>query len=137
MQNPVTKYLVFDENVKDNGQDPLLTSLIRSVKGYCTQAKQQNPQLKTVGFEANLSDLAEKLSNLNQRMVKAVKEIIYRYNLANPEVVKTMGKKNNMPYDGDYIEATKDMKFDLKNFPDTLIIVLIEFVRLHAVSNGH
>lgn len=135
MQQPVTKYLVFDENVKDDGQDPLLTALLKSIRASYLQAKNQTPQQKSIGFEANLSLLAENLSNLNQRMAKAVKEIIYRYNIANPELVKTMGKKNNMPYDGD-IEASKDMKFDLKNFPDTLIIVLIEFVRLHGVSNN-
>lgn len=135
MQQPITKYLVFDENVKDDGQDPLLTALLKSIRTSYLQIKQQTPQQKTIGFEANLTLLAENLTNLNQRMAKAVKEIIYRYNIANPELVKTMGKKNNMPYDGD-IEASKDMKFDLKNFPDTLIIVLIEFVRLHAVSNN-
>ena len=135
MQQPITKYLVFDENVKDDGQDPLLTALLKSIRTSYLQAKQQTPQQKPIGFEANLNLLAENLTNLNQRMAKAVKEIIYRYNVANPELVKTMGKKNNMPYDGD-IEASKDMKFDLKNFPDTLIIVLIEFIRLHAVSNN-
>jgi hypothetical protein len=135
MQTGVIKFLVFDDNVKDDINAPIFSSLVKNVKNYAIDVRRQNPNLKTVGFEANLSQLAEKLSELNQRLAKAVKEIIFQYNTFNPEVVKTMGKKNNMPYDGDYIDSTKDMKFDLKNLPDTLIIILIEFIRLHAINN--
>ena len=64
-------------------------------------------------------------------MRKAVMEIITDYNASNPEVFKVMGKKGSAPYGGIYDSTAKSTSFDLAKFPDSLIIILAEFIILN------
>jgi len=81
-------------------------------------------------FTIDCSALAVELSKLIPRMSKAVLEIILEYYHHNPEQVQIMMRKDAPPYGGQYDPATQTTSMDLLKFPDPLVVILSEFIRL-------
>jgi hypothetical protein len=131
--NQHIKHVFLDENIIHTGQSTILSHLIRLLKQYYDKIVLQNGSNgpKKIGIDIDLTKLASDLELLNQRLMKTVMEIIRDYSIANPIAVKVMGRKTNIPYDGHYDLPNKLATFDLKNFPDNLIIILVEFIRQH------
>jgi hypothetical protein len=127
------KHVFLDETIVHTGQSTILSHLIRLLKQYYDKIVLQNGTngQKKIGIDIDLVKLAADLELLNQRLMKTVMEIIRDYSIANPVAVKVMGRKTNIPYDGHYDLPNKLATFDLRNFPDNLIIILVEFIRQH------
>jgi hypothetical protein len=134
--NHVFKHIFLDENIIHTGQSTILSHLIRLLKQYYDKIILQNGNngTKKIGIDVDLTQLASDIESLNPRMMKTVMDIIKDYCFANPNAVKVMGKRSNIPYEGNYDFTNKSVSFDLKNFPDNLVIVLIEFIRQHNNS---
>ena len=115
-----TKAAVWDSTVKQSGQSMIFGQIVRTLK--LNKVAEKN---------IDLTDISTGLSQLNPRMRKAVMEIITDYNVSNPEVFKVMGKKGGAPYGGIYDSSVNSTSFDLSKFPDSLIIILEEFIILN------
>lgn len=105
--------------INTSGQCVILTQLIKSIK-----------QSQVTEVEIDLVTLAKFLSDLNPRMTKTIMDIVVEYNHSNPEVIQIMGRANGAPYGGLYDSEHNHTSMDLKKFPDGLVIVLYEFVKL-------
>src|SRR5579885_195523 len=132
--NHFIKHVYLDEKINHTGQSTIFSHLARLLKTYYDKIYMQNGSQK-VGMDVDLTQLALELGNLNSRMTKALVEIIKDYYISNPIIVKVMGKKTNLPYEGHYDHSNKSVAFDLKNFPDNLVIVMVEFIRQQKMNN--
>lgn len=104
-----------------------------NASGHCMIMAQIIKALKLTqssDVDVDLAILAQGLGNLIPRMTKTVMDIIVDYNYSNPEVIQIMGRANGAPYGGLYDSQNNNTTMDLKKFPDGLIIVLHEFMKL-------
>lgn len=116
---PATVKRIFNPDVKNINQTLIMDQIIKTLRAR-----------KVRECEINLQELAVSLSNLIPRMTKAVMEMIIEYKVANPEAVQIMGKKDATPYNGHYDPAQNTTSFDLLKLPDSLVIILNEFINL-------
>lgn len=123
--NPNVRKCVFNEATKhyNNTNVSLFPQLLETIK-----AKRMSV------IEIDVVKLAKSLSNLSQvRFTKTAGEIILEYKSANPgDGIQLMAKRGAIPFHGSYDQKTNSSSFDLKYFPDSLVIVLQEFVDLIA-----
>lgn len=115
---PQLRRCVFDPNVKTSNSTLIMNDLINSLKGKNTQVE-----------DVECTGLAAALSALDLRMTKIVLEMIIEYRQANQGEVQVMGKKDTLPYTAKYDAQNKATSFDLFKIPDTLVLILAEFIR--------
>lgn len=113
------KEFIFDESLNPLKQTIIANHLISEIKN---QGKKN--------FEICPYSLSEKLSVLNARFSRTVLDIILEYDLVNPQAIKTMGNGIISPYSGIYNQKDQNIKFELSNFPPTLIVILQHFCYL-------
>ena len=107
-----------DPNAKVNESSVLASQLFKQVKSK-----------NRTEFDIDIAGLAKVLTELEvHRHQRAIMEMIVDYKSSNPEIGTIMGEENNAPYNGIYNSQTNDTLFDLKDFPDTLILIINEFI---------
>jgi len=124
-----------DHDIHQSGQSMILGNISRRIQGYLFNAPVSPAGKKEIVANLNLSEMAAHISAMNDRMFKTLMEIIMDFNASNPDVVKIMGKKDGAPYGGQYNQSNNSTSFDLKKFPDALIIVLYDFLMLKQQSD--
>lgn len=116
--NSAVRKIKYDPDAKSTGETMIMDQIMKSLKA-------QNREM-----DIDMSILANGLTNLNPRMTKTVMEMISDYHVANPNNVQIMGRKDGAPYGGIYRNDANETEFDLKHFPDSLIMILNEFITL-------
>jgi len=107
----------YNQDIKHTNQCMIMGQIVKSLKTNNIQE-----------VDIDLVPLAVALSNLIPRMTKTVMEIIVDYHFSNPEAIQIMGRRDGAPYGGHYDGANTNL--DLKKLPDSLLIILHEFILL-------
>lgn len=107
----------YSQDIKHTNQCMIMGQIVKSLKTNNIQE-----------VDIDLVPLASSLSNLIPRMTKTVMEIIVDYHFSNPEAIQIMGRRDGAPYGGHYDGANTNL--DLKKLPDSLLIILYEFILL-------
>lgn len=113
--------ITFSPTVSLSGNCMILDQLIRNILSQ-----------KTFVRKINLIELTNNLNQLNDRMTKALMDIIVNYNASNPQLFTIMGRSNSAPYNGSYDKTSNNTSFDLSKFPESLIVILDEFNVLNS-----
>jgi len=116
---PVLRKCHFNQRTQAMNQTMILGQLIQQI---LTSGKME--------YEIEITSLASALSTLVPRFTKTVGEIIVEFHMANKEEVFVMGKKDTIPYSGHYDKVTDATSFDVQNLPDSLVIILANFIEL-------
>jgi len=126
LANLTTKRITYDPAVKT----------LMSYTMMLTQISKRLAEKKTLFVDVDFILLASELSNQPPRIHKTIYEMIDEYKKANPEMIKMMGRQNPIPYQGQYDKETVTTSFNLINMPDSLVVMLNEFVAITKEHQG-
>ena len=120
--NLVRRQFIFDSNTNELVQTLIGGHILTGIR-----------ESKMTTWDICIYSLANSITTSPSRFRVALIDIITEYSILNPGATKVMGAENRAPYNGTYDASNNTISFDLKIFPDTLIIILAQFCVLAGV----
>lgn len=117
--DPIIKILEFDNNTKITGDDVTMSSIMYRIKSNNINR-----------IQVNMTKLAYDISNLKSigpLYITTIMELITEYFVANPPLTYESSNMT-LPYGGYYDHKNNNSYFDCLKLPDSLNIVLYNFM---------